>query len=221
MAERSSIRFSFSECASGKCSSAERIPTQPLAIRLIQPSIRPGAADHRPEMLNVVRFSIVLVAFVASLTAVVWTTASTERAIGARESDEREAAHGMRDALLARESALRGYAVSGTRRLSAAVRRGHRGAGGGRRSRARFADADDTEERALIAEQERLAERWAGIANDMIIRVKNGRPVSAESSDAGTDVIERFKAANDALVERDRGGERERRTAMRSSGRSC
>ena len=153
-------------------------------------------------MLNIARFSIVLVAFVASLTAVVWTTASTERAIGVRESDERETAHGMRDALLARESALRGYAVSRARRLPAAVRRGdRRHLRRPQIARARSRMRTTPSERALIAEQERLAERWAGIANDMIIRVKNGRPVSAEASDAGTDVIERFEAANEALVE--------------------
>ena len=152
-------------------------------------------------MFNIARFSLVLVAFVASLTGVVWTTASTERSIGVREADERGAAEAMRDAVLARESALRGYAVSAREgflqpydEATAAF------AAAADRSRT-FAEAGDTEERALIAEQERLSERWVGIANDMIIRVKNGRPVSGEASDVATDVIERFETANDALVE--------------------
>ena len=60
------------------------------------------------RMLNVARFSAVLIVFVASVAGVAWTTASAERKIGAREFAERQAAEAMLDALLARESALRG-----------------------------------------------------------------------------------------------------------------
>ena len=63
-------------------------------------------------MLNVARFSAVLIVFVASVAGVAWTTASAERRIGAREFEERQAAEAMLDALLARESALRGYSES-------------------------------------------------------------------------------------------------------------
>lgn len=151
-------------------------------------------------MFNVARLSAVLVVFVVSLAGVVWTTATAERRIGAREFEEREAAHEMLAAVLARESALRGYAVSAregflepydeaTAALAAAA------------DRARvFAEGDD-DERVAIAEQERLAERWAGIVNDTIIRIKGGRPVSVESADARADLLERFERANESHVE--------------------
>ena len=151
-------------------------------------------------MFNITRFCVVLAVFVASLAGVVWTTATAERRIAERESEEREAAHEMRAALLARESALRGYAVSvqegflqpydeATAALAAAA------------DRARALGEGDEDERAAIAEQERLGERWAGIANDAIIRIKGGRPVSAESEHARAELIERFRRANESHVE--------------------
>ena len=65
-------------------------------------------------MIHLLRFSAVLIAFVASVAGITWTTASAERHIGTREFSEREAAGAMLDALLARESALRGFAESGS-----------------------------------------------------------------------------------------------------------
>ncbi|MDQ3067919.1 MAG: diguanylate cyclase, partial [Actinomycetota bacterium] len=146
------------------------------------------------------RFSAVIVIFVASVAGVVWTTAAEERRIGARESEERDAANELLSALLARESALRGFAESSregflqpydeaTAALAAAADR----------ARA-FADGQ-AEERTSIAEQERLANRWAGIANDTIIRIKNGRTISAESADTRSDLIEQFESANEDLVD--------------------
>jgi len=63
-------------------------------------------------MLHVLRFSTVLVAFVVSVAGITWSTASAERSIGTRTYEEREAAAAMLDAVLARESALRGWAES-------------------------------------------------------------------------------------------------------------
>ena len=151
-------------------------------------------------MTHLLRFSVVLVAFVASVAGITWTTASAERHIGTREYSEREAAGGMLNALLARESALRGFAESGgegflqpydeaTAALAAAA------------DRARSFAEDDDEKTATIADQERIAERWAGIANDAVIRIRNGRPVSAVSTASRNDLIERFEKANDKLVE--------------------
>ena len=151
-------------------------------------------------MIHLLRFSVVLVAFVASVAGITWTTASAERHIGTREYSEREAAGGMLDALLARESALRGFAESGgegflqpydeaTAALAAAA------------DRARSFAKDDDEKTASIADQERIAERWAGIANDAVIRIRNGRPVSAVSTASRNDLIERFEKDNDKLVE--------------------
>ena len=153
------------------------------------------------RMLNVARFSAVLIVFVASVAGVAWTTASAERQIGAREFAERQAAESMLDALLARESALRGYSESGgegflqpydeaTAALAAAADKARMLAGEG-----------DSAEKEAIAEQERLAERWAGIANDTVIRVRNGRPVPAESTAARNDLLERFERANDDLLD--------------------
>ena len=101
----------------------------------------------------------------------------------------------MLNALLARESALRGFAESGgegflqpydeaTAALAAAA------------DRARSFAEDDDEKTATIADQERIAERWAGIANDAVIRIRNGRPVSAVSTASRNDLIERFEKAN-------------------------
>ena len=107
----------------------------------------------------------------------------------------------MPDALLARESALRGFAESGsegflqpydeaTAALAAAADRARS-----------FARDDDLEKTAAIAEQERIAERWAGIANDDMIRIRNGRPISAVSTASRNDLIESFEKQNDKLVE--------------------
>ena len=116
------------------------------------------------------------------------------------EFAERQAAEAMLDALLARESALRGYSESGegflqtydeaTASLAAAADTARRLTG-----------ESDKDERAAIAEQERLAERWAGVANDTVIRVRNGRPISAESTAARNDLVERFERANDDLLD--------------------
>jgi diguanylate cyclase (GGDEF)-like protein len=151
-------------------------------------------------MMHLLRFSAVLVAFVASVAGITWTTASAERSIGTREFEEREAAGSMLGAVLARESALRGWAESrneaflqsydeGSASLAAAADRARTFAGRG--------DAKSV----AIAEQERIAERWAGIANDVVIRIRNRRPVSAVSTAARTDLLERFEQANDSLVE--------------------
>jgi diguanylate cyclase (GGDEF)-like protein len=153
-----------------------------------------------PQMHNVARFAAVLTVFVVSVAGVAWTTAAEERRIGAREFEKQDAADAMIDALLARESALRGYGESNgegfllpydeaTAALAAAADRARRLAEG------------DVDERTAIAEQERLAERWAGIANDTIIRIRNGQAVSAESTAARTDLVERFTDANDSLLE--------------------
>ena len=167
-------------------------------------------------MIHLLRFSVVLVAFVASVAGITWTTASAERHIGTREFSEREAAGGMLDALLARESALRGFAESGgegflqpydeaTAALAAAA------------DRARAFAEDDDEKTATIAEQERIAERWAGIANDAVIRIRNGRPVSAVSTASRNDLIERFEKAERQAGRADRGGQRRSGTPTRSS----
>ena len=126
---------------------------------------------------------------------------------------------GCSSALLARESALRGFAESGsegflqpydeaTAALAAAA------------DRARSFAEDDDEKTAAIAEQERIAERWAGIANDAVIRIRNGRPVSAVSTASRNDLIERFEKAERQARRADRGGQRRSGTPTPSSGPS-
>jgi len=151
-------------------------------------------------MVHLFRFSAVLIAFVASVAGITWTTASAERQVGTREFSERDSAGAMLDALLARESALRGFAESAsegflqpydeaTAALAAAA------------DRTRAFAGDDLEKTAAIAEQERIAERWAGVANDAVIRIRNGRPISAVSTASRNDLIESFEKQNDTLVE--------------------
>ena len=152
-------------------------------------------------MINVARFVAVLFVFVVSVAGVAWTTASAEREIGAREFQERESADEMLAAMLARESALRGYAESGhadqlmrydeaTAALAAAADR----------ARA-FSGEDEKDESFAIDEQERLAERWAGIANDTIIRIRNKRAIPAESVGLRDGLVERFEQAHEDLID--------------------
>jgi diguanylate cyclase (GGDEF)-like protein len=150
-------------------------------------------------MSHVARFGFVLAAFVLAVAGVVWTTTAEERRIADRESEQREVAHGLSEGLLARDAALRGYSESkrdsflqnydeGTAILSD-------GLDNARRSWRGHDDAT-----VAIDEMERVAERWAAIANDEIIRVRNGREISVESSLIRADLIGRFETANGALL---------------------
>jgi hypothetical protein len=60
----------------------------------------------------VLKFIAVLAAFVIAVSAVVWTTAGAERTAAGRMSREIQTADDMMVALIARESAFRGYAQS-------------------------------------------------------------------------------------------------------------
>jgi len=153
------------------------------------------------RMLNVARFSAVLIVFVASVAGVAWTTASAERRIGAREFEERQAAEAMLDALLARESALRGYSESAGEGFLAAYDEATAALAAAADKARRLAGERDSDERSAIAEQERLAERWSGVANDTVIRIRNGRPIPAETTATRTDLVERFERANDSLLD--------------------
>ena len=151
-------------------------------------------------MSHVARFTVVLVAFVAVVAGVVWTTTAEERRIAATESEERETAHALHDALVGRDAAVRGFGESkresflqtydeATALLADSL------------DRARRFSRGNAEAIAAIDEQERIAERWAAIANDTIIRVRNGRDVTVESSLIRADLLERFAAANDELID--------------------
>ena len=86
--------------------------------------------------------------------------------------------------------------------------------------RARSFAEDDLEKTAAIAEQERIAERWAGIANDAVIRIRNGRPISAVSTASRNDLIESFEKAERQARRADRGGAAPRGTQTPSSAPS-
>ena len=147
-----------------------------------------------------IRFSAVLAVFVVAVSGVVWTTAASERQTSEREFAEREAAGQMLAALLARESALRGFAESGRASFLESYDEATASlADAADRSRS-FTDPDDMAARSAIEEQERLADRWAGVANDIIIRIKNGRELTTESSLIRSDLLARFQRANGDLV---------------------
>lgn len=150
-------------------------------------------------MSHLTRFALVVAAFVLAVAGVVWTTTAEERRISARESDERDLAHALHDAVQARDAAVRGFTESkresflqsydeATASLAAALDRSRRTWRG------------SEEAIAAIDEQEQIAERWAGIANDSIIRARNGREISVESSLIRAGLLERFEEANDHLI---------------------
>lgn len=157
------------------------------------------AADHA-HVTNVLRLAAVVLVFIASIAGVVWNTVASERRAAARNVEAREQAHAVFDAFSGREAALRGYLTSRNESflesyehasvsLGEALDRAREGAG-----------SDEVEELAPIAEQERAAERWAGIANDMMIRARNGRPQTAASAVIQADLAAEFARANDRLL---------------------
>lgn len=157
------------------------------------------AADHA-HVTNVLRLAAVVLVFIASIAGVVWNTVASERRAAARNVEAREQAHAVFDAFSGREAALRGYLTSRNESflesyehasvsLGEALDRAREGAG-----------SDEVEELAPIAEQERAAERWAGIANDMMIRARNGRPQTAASAVIQADLAAEFARANDHLL---------------------
>jgi diguanylate cyclase (GGDEF)-like protein len=146
----------------------------------------------------VLKFIAVLAAFVIAVSTVVWTTAGAERAAAGRTSREMQAADGMMVALIARESAFRGYAQS--ERMSMLEPYDEAAADlAGAADRARAHARGDQAELREIGEQERLAERWAASANDSIIRIRNGRVLGQESELIRSNLKARFTSHNDAL----------------------
>jgi diguanylate cyclase (GGDEF)-like protein len=146
----------------------------------------------------VLKFIAVLAAFVIAVSAVVWTTAGAERAAAGRTSREMQAADGMMVALIARESAFRGYAQSA--RMS--MLEPYDEAAADLASAADLARQHARGDRATldaIAEQERLADRWAASANDSIIRIRNGRKLGQESELIRSNLKARFTTHSDAL----------------------
>ena len=151
--------------------------------------------------MNILRFAAVLLAFVASVSTVVWMTASGERQAAERLAEERGSAEDMLSAFLARESALRGFAESRRESFLESYEEANASLGDATDRAYAGTDGDEEEELAPIDEQQRLAERWAGVANDVIIRVRGGRSVTAESTLIRNDLAARFERANTELVE--------------------
>jgi diguanylate cyclase (GGDEF)-like protein len=151
-------------------------------------------------MSHVARFGIVLAAFVLAVAGVVWTTTAEERRIADRESEQRDVANSLHDALLARDTAVRGFGESKRESFLQNYDEATATLADGL-DVARRTWRDDSDAMAAIDEQERIAERWAGIANDAIIRARNGRQVTIESSLIRADLLERFEAANDELIQ--------------------
>ncbi|MBA2332776.1 MAG: diguanylate cyclase [Actinobacteria bacterium] len=104
----------------------------------------------------------------------------------------------MVEAVLTRESALRGYAQ--TRRVSFLANYDESTADlAAATDVARSYASDDRARIATIAEQSRLANRWAGSANDAIITIRNGREVELETALLRGDLIARFRMHNTEL----------------------
>ena len=198
LAERTDIRFSFSECASGKVEPLDGEEPDPAAFHSAFALNSDGVpADHVLDAQPHKVFVVLVV--VRREHRHHLDDGVRERRIGTREFAERQAAEAMLDALLAREA--RCAATPSRRRRLPDLRRGTASARGGCGHGAASDRESDEDERAAIAEQERLAERWAGVANDTVIRVRNGRPISAESTAARNDLVERFERANDDLLD--------------------
>ena len=149
-------------------------------------------------MFTIPRVSSIVAAFVVAVSGIVWIAVGDERNASQRAFAETEVADLMRTALLNRESALRGYAQA----LQSSFLEPYDEAGvqlAAAADRARAFAGDEESELAPIAAQERLAERWAGSANDAIIRLRNRRPPSVESDRVRSDLVSQFNDANDEL----------------------
>jgi diguanylate cyclase (GGDEF)-like protein len=151
-------------------------------------------------MTNALRFFAVLAAFVASVSGVVWSTVANERHAAERSRAEREAASELVEAFAAREAALRGYVTSKSESFLESYEHASAALGDALDRVRDGADGVEDEELRPIAEQERVAERWAGAANDMIIRTRNGRPFTPASTVIHADLAEAFRSANDDLL---------------------
>jgi diguanylate cyclase (GGDEF)-like protein len=146
-------------------------------------------------VFSIAKFSCVVAGFVLAVSAVVWTAVGAERSVGRDTFEQLEAADAMLAAVLARESALRGYGQA--RRASFLEPSDEASATfAAAADRARVFARGRQDELAAIAEQHRLAERWAGSANDTIIRLRNRRPVTSESALVRSDLINRLTLAN-------------------------
>ena len=149
-------------------------------------------------MINVAKFTAVLCAFVCAVAGVVWSAVAAERSTNTRAFSKLEAADAMVAAMLARESALRGYAQT----KSATFLETYDEASAALAEAADLAQSragGRTPELVSIDAQERVADRWAGSANDAIIRIRNGRVVSAEATSVREGLLDRFREDNDRL----------------------
>jgi diguanylate cyclase (GGDEF)-like protein len=149
-------------------------------------------------VINVAKFTVVLCAFVCAVAGVVWSAVGAERATAKRAFAKFEQADAMLAAVLARESTLRGYAQTGSESFLESYDEASAALAEAADLARAYADGEP-EERLTIASQERIAERWAGSANDAIIRARNGRTISAESNAVRSGLMARFREQNDRL----------------------
>lgn len=149
-------------------------------------------------MINVAKFVAVLLAFVCAVAGVVWSAVGAERSAAKVAFAKFEAADAMLAAVLARESALRGYAQTKSESFLEAYDEASAALAEAADLARTHANGRDSE-RLSIAAQERLAERWAGSANDAIIRARNGREISVESNAVRSGLMARFREHNGEL----------------------
>ena len=133
-------------------------------------------------MFTIPRVSSIVAAFVIAVSGIVWTAVGDERSASQQAFAETAAADSLRTSLLNRESALRGFAQG----LQSSFLEPYDEAGvelAAAADRARTFAGGEEAELAPIAAQERLAERWAGSANDAIIRLRIGQRQVGEQDD--------------------------------------
>lgn len=149
-------------------------------------------------MRSIVSFVAMVLSFALATSAVVWSAMSDTLAAEQRLTAGIEATDTILTASIARESALRGYAQT---RLTSFLEPYDAASAdlAGAADRAR--DQADGEPQQLwsITQQERLASRWAGSANDAIIRVRNGDNIPIETAVVRSGLIAQLRQNNEEL----------------------
>jgi len=147
-------------------------------------------------VMIVAKFAIVLVGFICGVAGVVLSAVSSEREAASHAFVKLEEADRMIAAMLAGESALRGY----TETRSATFLEPYEQAS------AALADAADraraevggrAAQLASITAQERVAEQWAESADAAIANIRNGRVAGRKASATRSKLMLRFREYNE------------------------
>jgi diguanylate cyclase (GGDEF)-like protein len=144
----------------------------------------------------VAKFAVVLCGFVCGVAGIVLSAVSSERDAASEAFAKLEAADKMNNAMLARESALRGYEQT----RNASFLESYDAASG---ALAEAADIARTEaagreaQLASISAQERVAQRWAESAGRVIDAIRDGRAGAVRASTARNNLMVLFQEHNE------------------------